>query len=334
MTLAAASAVAASPFDGASKAWTYAHGDTAGYLCEIVDFDSKTKTLWVSGVSGVDMLDAKTGSFLQRIDRSAFGSVNSVSIHGGIAAFAIESSTRTDAGVVKLYDTTTRTLTSGVNSIAAGALPDMLTFTKDGAKLLVVNEGTPGTYGALTSPPDTFPRTFGPGLADPAGSVSIIDMGSRAVTATATLAGVASSGSHTRTHTGMDFEPEYIAVNAAGTKAYVSLQEANAMGVLDLQTQQFEKVVGLGAKDFSAAGNRIDPLPDGTANLMAVNAKGLYMPDGMAAYAVGNKTYVVMSNEGDFREDDGDRSSAGSLGALAPLDALRVSNTDSSAGNL
>jgi hypothetical protein len=55
------------------------------------------------------------------------------------------------------------------------------------------------------------------------------------------------------------------------------------------------------------------------------------MPDGMAAFDKNGVTYVVMANEGDFREDDGDRSSAGSTyGAASPLNALRVSNTDSS----
>jgi hypothetical protein len=41
-----------------------------------------------------------------------------------------------------------------------------------------------------------------------------------------------------------------------------------------------------------------------------------------------------MANEGDFREDDGDRSAASNFGATAPLANLRVSNTDSSTGNL
>ena len=326
-------ATAAGELSGASKVWTYGHNNAGGFLSEIVGFDSATKTLWVAGVGGVDVLDAASGSFLQRIDTSAYGSINSLSIHNGIAAFAIESSTRTAAGVVKLYDTTTRGLASGINSISVGALPDMLTFTKDGSKLLVANEGSPDTYGPRLADSGGH-RNYGPAVNDPVGSVSIIDMGSRTVTATATLAGVAQSGSHIRTNTGMDFEPEYIAVNAAGTKAYVSLQEANAMGVLNLQTGSFDSVIGLGAKDFSATGNRIDPLNNGTASLISVNAKGLYMPDGMAAFDAKGKTYVVMANEGDFREDDGDRSAASSLGAASPLNNLRISNTDSSAGNL
>ena len=58
------------------------------------------------------------------------------------------------------------------------------------------------------------------------------------------------------------------------------------------------------------------------------------MPDGIAVYKWHDDTYLVMANEGDFREDDGDRSAASSLGAVAPLNNLRVSNTDSSPGNL
>ncbi len=326
-----------------SKVWTFSHGlrvDVSSAnppLAEIVSFDSLTKTLWVAGVSGVDVLDAKTGMRVgSRIDTTGFGSINSVAISGGLAAFAIESTVRIDPGVVKLYDTTTRTLASGTNSITVGALPDMLTYTKDGSKLLVANEATPTTYGSRTSANGVFPRTYGPAAADPVGSVSIIDMGSRAVVATANPNGVTEAGSNIRKKTGMDFEPEYIAVNSAGTKAFVSLQEANAIGVLNLTTNTFDKVIGLGAKDFSQVGNEIDPLNNSTVSFGTAAAKGLYMPDGVAVYEKGGNTFVLTANEGDFREDDGDRSSASAVSALnvSPLNNLRVSNTDSSGTDL
>jgi hypothetical protein len=123
-------------------------------------------------------------------------------------------------------------------------------------------------------------------------------------------------------------------VNEDSTKAYVTLQEANAIGVLDLTTHAFTKIIGLGVKDFSLPGNEIDPLNDGVVTFGSHNVKGLYMPDGIAAYEWRDKTYLVMANEGDFREDDGDRSAASGLGAVAPLNNLRISNTDSSSGNL
>lgn len=281
---------------------------------------------------GVDVLNAKTGALVQHIDTSGLGSINSVAIRNGVAAFAIENKVdRTSNGLVQFYDTATRTATG---SVAVGALPDMVAFTPDGSKLLVANEATPTTYGSRVG--STVPYEFAPAVNDPKGSVSVIDMASRSVVATAGLESVPTAGSHIRTNTGMDFEPEYIAVNAAGTKAYVSLQEANAMGVLDLSSNTFEKVIGLGVKDFNLPGNEIDPKNNSSVAFGNYAVKGLYMPDGMATYQSGGKTFIAMANEGDFREDDGDRSSAGNntFKATAPLDSLRISNTDSSVGDL
>ena len=328
----------------AGPTFTYQHGGENGFLSEIVAFDGVGKTLWVAGVSGVDVLDARTGSLLQRIDTRAYGAINSVAVHNGVAAMAFEAPLRSDPGVVKLFDTRTRSLLSGTNTFAVGSLPDMLTFTPDGSKLLVANEATPnfGTgvndYGTRIG--TTSPRNYGyatPELQarrDPAGSVSFIDMVTRTVGATASLVNVPEFGSHIRKNTGMDYEPEYIAVNAAGTKAWVTLQEANAIGVLDIQNASFEKIIGLGVKDFSLPGNRIDPFNNGINDLQAVAVKGLYMLDAIAAYESNGRTLLVMANEGDYRGDDADRSAASSLGATGNLANLRVSNTDSSAGNL
>lgn len=327
-------ATAASPIGSITKEWTYSHALTGvtGQTSEISAYDSITNTIWVAGLVGVEVLNATNGSLVQHISTSSFGSINSVAIKNGLAAFAIESSVKTDTGIVQLYDTSSRSLSSGINTIAVGALPDMLTFTADGSKLLVANEGTPSTYGTRIG--TTIPRNYDPAAVDPVGSVSIINMNTRTVIATPGFVGVTQTGSNIRTNTGMDFEPEYIAVNASGTKAYVTLQEANAIGILDLNTNSFEKVVGLGAKDFSLAGNQIDPLNNGTISFISTNVKGLYMPDGIAAYEANGATYLVMANEGDFREDDADRSAASALGAAAPLNNLRVSNTDSSTGSL
>jgi len=315
-----------------SRLWTYNHAVNQGQSSEIPAFDPRTNTLWVAGGIGVDVLDAATGSLVQHINTTASGSINSVAIHEGLAAFAIEATTRTAQGVVVFYDTKTRALASGRNVLMVGALPDMLTFTPDGRILLVANEGTPTTYGARVG--NSVPRVFQSPVDDPPGSVTIIDVKTRSIVATAGLTGVPVSGSNVRTNTGMDFEPEYIAVNRSGTRAYVTLQEANAVGILDLKARAFTRIVGLGAKDFSLPGNQLDPDNDGKVSFISANVKGLYMPDSIAAYESGGRTYLVTANEGDFREDDADRSAAGSLGAEAPLANLRVSNTDSSPGNL
>lgn len=314
---AAPAAHAADTITGINKLWTYTH---VGQTSEIPAFDASRNELWVVGMTGIDVLDALSGAKLGHVDTSLLGSANSVTIKNGLAAVAIEnSSDRTLPGVVALYDTGSRALTSGINTITVGALPDMLTFTPDGSRLVVANEATPTTYGAY----------------DPAGSVSIIDMGARTAT-TVSLAGVATSGAGLRTNTGMDFEPEYIAVNAAGTKAYVTLQEANGIATLDLTTGSFSSIVGLGTKDFSLAQNAIDPNhKDNKKELRPANVRGFYQPDAIAAYQAGGNTYLVMANEGDTREDDGDKKrakDAGLSGVPADLKELNISTTDSTSG--
>jgi hypothetical protein len=313
-----------------AKQWTYQHTIDA----EISAFDAKTNSIWVAGVTGVDILNLNSGTKTKTIDTSSLGEINSIAIHNGTAAFGIENANREQNGWVQFYNTTTTNLEK---QVTVGALPDMVKFTPDGSKLLVANEGTPDQYGASLG---GTPEKFADASSDPKGSVSIIDTASgisnAKVVATATFDGVAQSGTHIRTDTGMDFEPEYIAINKAGTKAFVALQEANAIGVLDLATNKFEKVVGLGAKDFSKAGNEIDASDkDGVSgNFASHNVKGLYMPDGMDSFEHNGETYIIMANEGDFREDDGDRTRAKDLGATGALERIRVSTTDSTASDL
>jgi DNA-binding beta-propeller fold protein YncE len=322
-SLAITAPAAAATRLGFAKVWSYTH---SGQSAEIAAFDAVTGNLWVAGGTGIDVLSAANGSFVGHIDISGIGgSANSVAIHNGLAAIAVESvADRTAPGIVQFYDTSTRSLSGGFypSTVTVGALPDMLTFTPDGSRLLVANEATPTTYGGY----------------DPAGSVSIINVATRSVTATAGFGGVTTSGSHIRTNTGMDYEPEYIAVNAAGTKAYVTLQEANAVGVLDLASNSFSRIVGLGVKDFNSASNAIDPNhKDGKIELRASAVKGFYQPDAIAAYQANGQTYLVMANEGDTREDDGDKArvkDVSVLNATAPADLkqLNVSTVDSASG--
>jgi DNA-binding beta-propeller fold protein YncE len=324
-----ASSVQAAPL-AISKVWTFDHSLAGiGQTSEIVSFDAATNNLWVVGVQGVDVLDAVSGAFVQHIDTSGFGEANSVAVYGGLAAVAVAAPLKTDAGSVRFYDTTTF---GASGSVGVGALPDMVTFTADGSRLLVANEGETSA------------------TVDPRGSVSIVDVASRSVTATAGFSGdITFNGSHIRTFNGiqggttMDFEPEYIALDADGSKAYVVLQEANAVATLDLTTNKITTVTGLGVKDFSAAGNEIDPTDRDYVNgnsgptrteLRSVDARGFYQPDGIASYAVGGQTFLVMANEGDSRADEQDEARGSAFGGTGDLARLTVSTADSSPGDL
>ncbi|HOX67568.1 MAG TPA: choice-of-anchor I family protein [Burkholderiaceae bacterium] len=327
-----------------SRVWQYAHalGGVAGQKAEIVAYDDRTDTLWVAGVVGVDVLDRSTGQLVAHIDVTNLGAVNSVAIHDGLAALAIENGIdRSLPGFVVFYETRTRAQSG--QPVVVGSLPDMLTFTPNGKRVLVASEATPNAGSQV----------------DPAGSVSIVEVKSRsvktlpidpAIVGYDTLRQFPALGNGTTRPNMTPYgpEPEYIAVDKEGRYAYVGLQEANGIAVLNLKTDSFEKIYSLGLKDFSLTGNEIDPHDQengsgvpGRIELRPAAVKGLYQPDTIAAYSHKDRTYLVMANEGDSREDSADerRGSAGSGAAeLVPegndLSRLTLSNVDSAAGAL
>src|ERR671919_870925 len=94
------------------------------------------------------------------------GGPNSVAVRSdGLVAVAIEADPKTDPGHVQFIDANTLLK---LGTAPAGALPDMLTFTRDGKRVLVANEGEPNDEYTI----------------DPEGSVTIVDLsrGARRVT--------------------------------------------------------------------------------------------------------------------------------------------------------
>ena len=55
-----------------------------------------------------------------------------------------------------------------------------------------------------------------------------------------------------------DLEPEYITVSKDSKTAWVTLQENNAIGTLDIRSATFTKIVGLGFKDHLRPGHSLD----------------------------------------------------------------------------
>ena len=101
----------------------------------------------------------------------------------------------------------------------------------------------------------------------------------------------------------VDLEPEYIAVSADDSKAYVSLQEANAIATVDLESVQITAVKSMGFKDLSDEKNAIDLLEDGAYQPKTYpNALGVYMPDALSIFEANGASYLVTANEGDARE--------------------------------
>jgi hypothetical protein len=98
-----------------------------------------------------------------------------------------------------------------------------------------------------------------------------------------------------------DLEPEYLAVD--GNKVYVTLQENNALAIINLHAGTVEKIVALGLKDHMKQGQGLDPSDqDGGINIANWPVHGMYQPDAVHAFSVKGRTYLVTANEGDARE--------------------------------
>ena len=194
---------------------------------------------------------------------SPFQTLQSAAVFGNLLAVAVQNSVKTDPGFVEFFDISNPALPVSISTLTVGALPDMVKFSSDGTKLLVTNEGEPSNLYTI----------------DPEGSISVINTsGFLAATpvapAQANVQTVGFSAWENRraelinrgvrigqrlgvtTTVGQDIEPEAIAISADGNTAWVSLQENNAIAVLDLSGAQpvISSIFSAGIKDWSRGG--------------------------------------------------------------------------------
>lgn len=284
----------------------YATGVFDASAAEISAYDPTSKRLFVVNAHtvSIDVLDMQNPEKLKKIgvlDAKAHGkSANSVAVHGGLVAIAIEAQQHGAPGTVAIYRAADL---QQLATAKAGALPDMLTFSPDGRWLMVANEGEPD---------DSY-------KIDPEGSVTLIDLADGVQNlrvqqisfsayngreAELRAAGVRLFGP--KASAAQDLEPEYIAIAENSKTAWISLQENNAIAELDIAAGEITAVRPLGFKDFSLERNRMDASDkDGVINLAQWPVLGMYQPDSIAVFRAGGKDYLVSANEGDARDYPG-----------------------------
>jgi hypothetical protein len=280
--------------------WTNGTFDEGG--AEIATFDPESERLFVvNGAAAtldiLDLSDPTAPTHVTSIDTTTWGGgANSVAIHEGLVAVAVEADPKQDPGTVVFLNTDGGYL----GSVEAGALPDMVTFTPNGQQLLVANEGEPNSDYTI----------------DPNGSITIVDLTAGPAAAVAkqvtfdAYVGATLDPSVRVFGPGADaaadFEPEYITVSHDSRTAWVTLQENNAVAIVDVHEAVVTDVVGLGFKDHSVAGNALDPSNrDGGVHIANWPVYGTYMPDAIVSFRDGGDTFLLTANEGDAREYDG-----------------------------
>ena len=281
---------------------TYATGSFDEGASEIVAYDPASQRLFSTNaednsVDIIDFSDPTNMTLIQSISLANYGDgVNSVAVKNGLVAVAVQADPKTDSGHVVVFDA------NGTfqAQFTVGALPDMVTFSPDGTMIITANEGEPNDDYSV----------------DPNGSVSIITINaanlpaSTVVTLDFSAFTTSNIDPDVRLKAGAavaaDLEPEYVAVNASSTEAFVTLQENNAFAVIDLVNKSVMDIVALGFKDHSQVANKLDA--SDRRNVVDfqnfTNLYGMYMPDAITSIDINGSTYYITANEGDGREYD------------------------------
>ena len=93
-------------------------------------------------------------------------------------------------------------------------------------------------------------------------------------------------------------EPEYITVSEDSKTAWVSLQENNALVKFDVAKKKILNVFPLGYVDHSKPGFGLDIKKNKQIEIRNYPLRGLRQPDGISAFTVNGKSFVLTANEG------------------------------------
>lgn len=328
----------------ASKKWIYAinsSGDEA--VVNIIPADTFDTAALVKDNEGIVTATKLASAITLSLNENTPGDANSIAIDANnqLLAVAMAATSVGEAGQIAFYNISGDTPVF-IKNVTVGALPDMVAFSHDGAKVVVANEGEPnGDYSI-----------------DPEGTISIIDITNGTIADNALSinfqdynnqqseleaqglvfanpTGRTINGNLINTTVAMDLEPEYVSISKDNKYAYVSIQENNGLAIINLEDNSLE-LKGLGFKDWSNL--QFDASDkDGGVNFKSYpGLYGMYQPDTIASFSWKGANFIVSANEGDAREyffdasDEADCIAKGGLdydakdGCLAYIDESRV----------
>ena len=312
---------------------------------EITAFDPGTDRLFVTSsgtnvhrINIFDLSNPSAPSALGTVDFSTtFGLATAMS---GLSSVAVDPLGRFGVATLIPAANTTTLGKVGFFNLSNGSLlgtadvgyhPDSVSFSADGSRLVIVNEGefnpsattnptaanapgsisvfnvagiNSGNLNTLSSLTATT-RDFSAGnLGSGVSIANLRNHNTAAIGTTGTFIGAVPARGDA---TAEVIEPEYATIS--GDKVFVSLQENNAIATYDLTTDTWTAVTDLGTRE-----KLIDATDTSSTINITQTVKGLPMPDTVATFTSGGKTYLVSANEGDARVDDRDVSRFGDIG--------------------
>ena len=285
---------------------SFSNGTAGTNSAEIVAFDGDVDRLFIANsiaakLDIVNFANPALPVLITSISTTPYGNINSVVAHDSIVALAIENINPQLNGSVVFLDYNGNFL----KQVTVGAMPDMITFNKNYTKILTANEGEPNAAYTV----------------DPEGSVSIVDLTpgiANLTNANVTTIGLTAYNGQqttliaqgirvfsTSATVAQDLEPEYITISDDNTKAYVGIQEANALLTIDLTNNTIISLAALGYSSYGTGSNNALDASDQSGAILITGdlpIKGAYMPDALSFGTIGGQGYIFTANEGDSRE--------------------------------
>jgi len=257
----------------------------------------------------------------------------------GVATIIPTDNTRV-LGKVAFFDLSTGVV---LRTVEVGFHPDAIKLTPDGLRAVVANEGeftanqaqAPGSFSVINLSGVITANS----LLGTAPLVTTIDFKTGlapGVTLDGVRINVANVAAADRY---LYIEPEFPALT--NDKAYITLQENNAIAVIDLTGQSANTITAinpLGTIVQRIDASDRDPQNGGVAGININDVvPGLPMPDTIVSFLHGGRRLLATANEGDARADDGDLARAGDAGVVDTVadgagDAIFAGSLSTSSG--
>lgn len=276
---------------------------------EQIAYDHARKLIYVAGKDVLHVVDATDPSNL-KAEYSMFEnhvSFTDVEVCLDHVFVTVRSRESARPSVMRVYKSFVRGRTPPlelVKEYPVGSLPDMLTVLENCRTVLVADEG------------DAYEE--GGKIVDPEGHITIvhfpdgIDVAKDKATVTFLGFGAFNDRYHDMKPSGVrfvytgnnnklsnDLEPEYIVVDEETNKAYVILQENNALAEVDLTTRNITSIRGLGYKQWGSldASDR-----DGGIQITYWPIRSWYLPDSAKLHRWQGRNLLFTVNEGADKE--------------------------------
>ncbi|RUS69579.1 hypothetical protein EGW08_022663 [Elysia chlorotica] len=273
---------------------------------EQIAYDPQTKLIYAVGTNVYHVLSARDAGNLQ-VEHTEYADgvdFTDVDVCGDHVFMTVQEPSNPKGNSLRIYKSYAKSVQDPldlVDSYNTGSLPDMLTILEDCRTVIVADEGE--AYTDLSGK-----------IVDPEGQVVILrfpdgveSTNSKAIV-TFTKFNAFNDRVHQLKQTGLrfvypgngnqlsnDLEPEYIAVDEVENKAYVVLQENNAVAEVDLTTQNITNIWGLGYKQWG--GLDASDKDDGI-RITYWPIRAWYQPDSTKLHRWRGRKLLFTANEG------------------------------------